>query len=81
MIYPNPTEDILTLRLNNIIPINDYIINIHSITGSLVHQKVIGVSENNQEFSIPVDHLPEGIYVITLSGNTFSYNKKFIKMK
>ncbi len=81
MIYPNPVTDILTLRLNNIIQANDYIINIYSITGALVHQKVIEVLDSGQELFVPVDHLPEGIYVITLSGNTFSFNRRFIKLK
>ena len=81
IVYPNPATNILTLRLNSIVPPDDYIINIYSITGALVHQKVIGVAENDQEFFIPVDHLPEGIYVITLSWNNFSYNSRFIKLK
>lgn len=81
MVFPNPATNILTLRLNSIVPPDDYIINIHSITGALVHQKVICVVDNNQEIVIPVDHLPEGIYMITLSGNTFSYNRRFIKLK
>jgi hypothetical protein len=52
-----------------------------AITGALVHQKVIFVVDDNQEIIIPVDHLPEGIYMINLSGNAFSYNKNFIKLK
>jgi len=81
LLYPNPVTDILILRLNNIIPANDYIINIYSIAGALVHQKVIEVLDSGQELIVPVEHLPEGIYVITLSGNTFSYNREFIKLK
>ncbi len=81
IVYPNPAENIITLRLNNIVPPDDYIINIYSITGALAHQKVIFVVDDNQEIVIPLDHLPEGIYMINLSGNAFSYNKKFIKLK
>ena len=81
LLYPNPVTDILILRLNNIIPANDYIINMYSIAGALVHQKVIEVLDSGQELIVPVEHLPEGIYVITLSGNTFSYNREFIKLK
>jgi hypothetical protein len=81
IVYPNPVTDILTLRLNSIVPPDDYIINIYSITGALVHQKIICVLDNKQEMVIPVDHLPEGIYMITLSGNAFSYNRKLIKLK
>lgn len=81
LVYPNPATNIITLRLNNIVPPDDYVINIHSITGALVHQKVISVIDDNQEIVLPVDHLPEGIYMITLSGNAFNFNKNFIKLK
>lgn len=81
LLYPNPAKEFITLRMNNIVPANDYVINIYSVTGTLVHQKVIAVTSQDQQFIIPVGHFPEGIYLINLSSGNFSFNSKFFKLK
>ncbi|MBN2863131.1 MAG: T9SS type A sorting domain-containing protein [Bacteroidales bacterium] len=79
LIYPNPGNNLITLKLNNIIPAPDYSLNIYSVTGSLIHQKIVDVIEENQEFLVPVDHLPGGLYLIILTNKDMSYQSRFIK--
>ncbi len=81
LVYPNPAGDNITLRLNNILPGNNYLITIFSNTGEIIRQKVIDVCESNEEFNIPTENLSSGLYLITLSGGSINYKAKFIKLK
>jgi hypothetical protein len=81
IVYPNPATDYIKMQLNNIAPSNNYILRINSITGKIILEKSIDVKDPNQELIIPVDYLPGGTYLITLSVNNFNYKSKFIKLK
>ncbi|HKK42787.1 MAG TPA: T9SS type A sorting domain-containing protein, partial [Bacteroidales bacterium] len=81
IVYPNPVSDFITLQLSNVIPGNDYIITITSITGNKVQEKPVTVTDGNQKFVLQTDYLPAGTYLITISGNNYSYKSKFIKLK
>jgi hypothetical protein len=81
IVYPNPATDYIRLQFNNIVPSNNYILRINSIAGKIMLEKLIDVKDPNQELVIPVDFLPGGIYLITLSVNKFNYKSKFIKLK
>ena len=80
-VYPVPANDFITLQLNSIIPSNDYVLKIHSLTGAIVTEKIIDVLETNQTFVVPIDNLPSGIYVITLSGGRQVFKSKFIRLE
>ncbi|MBN2863127.1 MAG: T9SS type A sorting domain-containing protein [Bacteroidales bacterium] len=80
-VYPNPAADNITLKLNNILPGNNYLFKIFSGTGEMVNQKVINVCGSNEEFNISTANLSSGLYFITLSGGKINYTTKFIKLK
>ncbi len=79
-VYPNPATDNITLKLNNILPGDNYLINIHSNTGGIVQQKIINVCDAKEEFVISTANLPAGIYLITLSGSKCVYKTEFVKL-
>jgi len=81
VVYPNPANDYITLKLSSIIPSNAYILRIHSITGEILQEKIIDVYDANEEFVIPTNNLPYGIYLITLSGSNRVYKTRFIRLK
>jgi hypothetical protein len=81
LVYPNPASDNIKLQLNNIVPSNNYILRINSIAGKIMLEKLIDVKDPNQELVIPVDYLPGGTYLITLSVNKLNYKSRFIKLK
>ena len=80
-VYPNPAIDHIILQFNNNIPADDYILKINSMTGKVMRKKIIHLHDVSQEFSIRIDDLPSGIYIITLSGNNYIYNARFIKLE
>ncbi len=81
IVYPNPVSDHITLQLNNVMPGNDYVITITSITGNKVQEKPVTVTDANQKFIIQTDYLPAGTYLITISGNNCHFKSKFIKLR
>jgi hypothetical protein len=81
IVYPNPVSDHITLQLNNVMPGNDYVITLTSITGNKVQEKPVTVTDANQKFIIQTDYLPAGTYLITISGNNCHFKSKFIKLR
>ena len=81
VIYPNPVAGHITLQCINIMPGHDYHLKIHSLHGKLVYEKIIDFIDANQEFVVQIDDLPDGIYLISLSGNSFNYRSRFMKLK
>jgi hypothetical protein len=81
VVFPNPTNENITLKLNNVLPGNNYLITIISNTGGIVRQTITEVCSSNEEFNISTADLPSGFYLITLSGGNLNYKTKFIKLK
>lgn len=81
IVYPNPAGNNITLKLNNILPGNNYLITIFSNTGEVIRQQIIDVCDSNEELNISTNDFPPGLYLITLSGGNFNYNAKFMKLK
>ena len=80
MIYPNPATDYIFLKFNNNMPADDYLLEINAMTGKTLHNEKIDVHDASQDYSIGIDELPGGIYVISLSGNKTIYKARFIKL-
>lgn len=78
VVYPNPSTDYITLKTNNIKPADDYSLKIYSITGKIIKEEMLGIPDASYEFAIPTGNLPNGIYMITLSGINISYKTKLI---
>ena len=73
-IYPNPVQDILTVKSKEI-PSNG-VIQITSLSGEVMMQQSL-LSEN---FAFAVNELRPGIYFATIyAGNTKMYSAKFVK--
>ncbi len=80
-VYPNPATDQIRIHLNNIIPANNYVLKIYSITGKLMIEKLLDVHNTNEELLIRINDLPKGTYLLTLSGKNSNYSSRFIKLK
>jgi len=72
-IYPNPANDILTIKMDNA-SFNSFII-INSIGERILQQKINGTQTN-----LNVNMFPVGVYYIFLKSDSGMEVKKFIKM-
>lgn len=74
-IYPNPSQDFLTINLNKTIAANAEI-TIYSFTGELVYAENIDFLDN---VNINVSNIVKGIYLLKIKINDDVLTKKFIK--
>jgi hypothetical protein len=72
-IYPNPTADIVTLKLDNLNHSN-LTVNIYNLTGTLV--KTVKLHQNIQQ--INVHDLVNGIYMVEIKSEEHTDVKKLI---
>ncbi|AQS93049.1 hypothetical protein BXQ17_02705 [Polaribacter sp. BM10] len=71
VIYPNPVEDILSLKVNNNIKINEF--SIYNIQGKVL-------KNNLKKQRINISNMPAGIYFIKINTDKGSGIKKIIKL-
>ena len=67
-VVPNPVQETLSLEINSQIA-GMHQIRIIDVLGKVVGNVPINIQQGLQMTSIPVDHLPVGLYVVQLYGN------------
>ncbi len=79
----NPVIENLSLQicLNSIIKEQDIKIEIYSIIGNLVYKNMLTTNDNKTNYSIPLSHLNNGLYILKIhSENSIYYSNKFVKI-
>jgi hypothetical protein len=76
-IYPNPTNNILNVRVSPTLE-GRITINVVNATGASVFTKTLGISETTVQFNVA--SLPSGVYFVKIfSDNGQTILKKFVK--
>ena len=75
-IYPNPTDQLLNVEINQISP-EKTILNIISMEGRIVSQSHFDSELTN--FQLPVDHLEKGAYLLEIIQKEIVLRQPFIK--
>lgn len=80
-VYPNPTKNNIFIHAKEPLK-GGYIIKIYESTGRLITSKQF-MTSNAEVIDVPVDELPEGIFIINISNtdNTVNENHRIILMK
>ncbi len=79
-IIHNPTESVLSFQVNG--SMNDEVLNIHIYDlkgGSVLNKKLISM-EGTNIFMIDIESLERGVYFLRVESETYSVQKKFIKI-
>ncbi len=76
LVFPNPAEDIVTLRLENISQ-SSIDIYIYDLMGRGLYNTTI--REENGQFNLSVNHLSKGIYLVRVKAGGNIYSGKLIK--
>lgn len=78
-IYPNPTNDILSVRLGDLVS-GDISIEVLDLLGRVLQVHQININRANQSFVIDISKLPSGVYFLRLTtASNLSIYKKIIK--
>lgn len=76
--YPNPTNDFIYIDLQ-LIESSDFTIAIYNNTGQLMYQSSNHLTNGTNKLTFDVQALPDGIYYLTVYGQTDQISKRFIK--
>ncbi len=74
-VYPNPATDFVNLQINQD---GKYAVKIYDITGKEVLSKAPEFLSSDSDISLPVSSLSQGMYIISIEGDTQSFSKKLI---
>jgi len=72
ILYPNPSDDYIKIRYQNILP-NSY--KIFDLNGRLINSKIIN---NEDDLEINVGSFERGLYFISISSGENTDNLKFL---
>ena len=74
--YPNPTHENSTVRMMK--DVKELKLRLTDGLGRVVYFKAISAAKAGQEFVIPVKDLSRGVYVLTVSTDNETENKKVV---
>ncbi|MDD2489535.1 MAG: T9SS type A sorting domain-containing protein, partial [Bacteroidales bacterium] len=73
-LYPNPTDNKTTLRVEGLI--ENALVKIYDLTGRLIRN--LELNANDKELEIEVQNLSKGVYNIRICNSTINITKKLI---
>jgi hypothetical protein len=79
-LYPNPANNLLKVSFESLQE-NQYTIEIIDVNGRLVFNTVAKAMVGNNNISLPIDKLMDGLYAINISQGNQQYSQRFIVKK
>ena len=77
-LYPNPVTDVAWLRLTSEAAMNGAVLSLWNGTGQLIRTHRIDVLPGDNQFELPVNDLPTGLYAVTVEGNGHAQTVRLI---
>ena len=77
LLYPNPAGNEVTLKLLSV-PAGIYNIQITNVSGQKVFEQSIRQQSANTDFTVPTAQLPNGLYMVRITGDQGNWTKKLI---
>lgn len=70
-VYPNPASDVICINGNNL---SNTLLTLYNSAGTIVLQ----YKDYTTKTPISISHLPKGVYLLNIKGNTINYTNKFM---
>ena len=74
-VYPNPASDRINLRFPT--AVKEMEVDIYAVSGQLLDRRTITSVQPNQDVSLSVQDLPNGIYILRTMHEGVRWNKRF----
>lgn len=74
-IYPVPSKDVLYIKINNQIKLDQSTLTIFDLNGRVLMDKIL---KNNENIAFDVSNLASGMYILSLNSASKSVVKKFV---
>jgi len=79
VLYPNPTENFITVKFNSNIEIENAVFNIYAIDGKILSSESDFLNIGKNDKQIDVNNLPDGSYFIKIIAEDKVFIKQFTK--
>ena len=81
LLFPNPTKDQLTIKLNNTTRTKIEYLEVYNMSGQLLQIHAENKSSKNAfEWQLNTANFPSGMYIIKISADNGFYQSRFIKL-
>ncbi len=77
-LYPNPTQEVLTLALENSVN-SEVTVRITDLTGREVFSQNAAKTTDKVSLKLNVANLPQGLYIVEVAGAEYVMSKRFVK--
>ena len=78
MVYPNPTNGLLNIRMYNDATLGTYI-QVSDVLGREVYRDQVTMQQGNNLFTTNLQSLPAGMYILKLRSGYWEMTEKFVK--
>lgn len=78
-IYPNPVRDNAKIKISNTHG-EEIQLTMVDISGKAVYEQTLQSIEGNQEYNLPVNDLPSGVYIVFIKSGNYTLSEKIIKL-
>jgi hypothetical protein len=79
LVFPNPANDMLHIKLPNENNFRLESINIYSIDGRKMALKSMIIDSANKSITVDINDLATGLYHLTIATKENNFNKQFVK--
>src|SRR4030042_6020150 len=76
-VYPNPSSGVFTVEFTNALP-GSYMAEIITVTGKVVFKEDLYMNQANKKVKFSLSGLPEGLYLIKVSGERLFYAERLM---
>lgn len=77
-VFPNPAQDFIHLNVN-VVEYTEAMIVVSNITGQMVQQQNVNLASGANLFSLDVNLMPAGVYMISIETNSHQSVSRFLK--
>jgi hypothetical protein len=76
-IFPNPGSGSFTIAFSNVVNEKDLRITVNNLSGQKVYEEICDIKPGIEK-QIDISYLPEGLYILTINGETTNYERQLI---
>jgi len=78
-VFPNPVQDVINLNVTVKEQLTDARLMITNLTGQIVKQQLVNLTSGANTFSVDVNNMPSGIYMVSIESDTHQSVTRFVK--
>lgn len=76
-VYPNPSTGVINVKSTSLMA-GEYTLKVNNIMGQTVNQQTLMINDSQSNYTVNLDSLTKGVYILTLDNGTSQVSKRII---